>query len=85
MCGVSTSSAPRRAEQISIRQRAISIFSSSSPSATPILHAFVDFKEALEVLLARRVDLVDRKAIEAGRNYIRKHHILTGAEPVCAA
>ena len=49
------------------------------------LTRFVDFKEALEVLLARRVDLVDRKAIEAGRNYIRKHHILTGAEPVCAA
>ena len=46
---------------------------------------FVDFKEALEVLLARRVDLVDRKGIEASRNYIRKRHILTGAEPVYAA
>jgi predicted nucleotidyltransferase len=45
----------------------------------------VDFKEALEALLARRVDLVDRKAIEASRNYIRKRHILTGAEPVYAA
>jgi len=46
---------------------------------------FVDFKEALEALLSRRVDLVDRKAIEASRNYIRKRHILTGAEPVYAA
>jgi len=46
---------------------------------------FGDFKEALEALLARRVDLVDRKAIEASRNYIRKRHILTGAEPVYAA
>jgi hypothetical protein len=45
----------------------------------------LDFKQALEVLLARRVDLVDRKAIEASRNYIRKRHILTGAEPVYAA
>jgi predicted nucleotidyltransferase len=44
-----------------------------------------DFKEALEALLARRVDLVDRKAIESSRNYIRKRHILTGAEPVYAA
>jgi hypothetical protein len=49
------------------------------------LARFLDFKHALEVLLARRVDLVDRKAIEASRNYIRKRHILTGAEPVYAA
>ena len=46
---------------------------------------FLDFKEALEALLARPVDLVDRRAIEASRNYIRKQHILTGAEPVYAA
>jgi predicted nucleotidyltransferase len=49
------------------------------------LARFLDFKEALETLLARRVDLVDRKAIQASRNYIRKRHILTGAEPVYAA
>ncbi len=46
---------------------------------------FVDFKEALEALLDRRIDLVDRKAIEASRNYIRKRHILAGAEPIYAA
>ena len=49
------------------------------------LARFVDFKEALEALLARRVDLVDRKAIEGSPNYIRKQHILTGAEPIYAA
>lgn len=49
------------------------------------LARFVDFKEALEILLARRVDPVDRKAIEASRNYILKRHILTGAEPVYGA
>jgi hypothetical protein len=27
----------------------------------------------------------DRKAIEASRNYIRKRHILAGAEPIYAA
>lgn len=48
------------------------------------LARLLDFKEALETLLARRVDLVDRKAIQASRNYIRKRHILTGAEPVYA-
>ncbi len=46
------------------------------------LARFVDFKEALEALLARRVDLVDRKGVEASPNYIRKRHILAGAEPV---
>jgi uncharacterized protein len=49
------------------------------------LARFIDFKEALEVLLARRVDLVDRKAIETSRNYIRKRHILMGAKPVYGA
>ncbi|MGB6535065.1 MAG: nucleotidyltransferase domain-containing protein [Xanthobacteraceae bacterium] len=49
------------------------------------LARFLDFKQALEALLGRRVDLVDRKAIESSRNYIRKRHILTGAEPVYAA
>jgi hypothetical protein len=49
------------------------------------LALFLDFKTALEALLARRVDLVDRKVIEKSRNYIRKRHILTGAEPIYAA
>jgi len=49
------------------------------------LARIADFKEALEALLARRVDLVDRKAIESSQNYIRKRHILAGAEPVYAA
>jgi uncharacterized protein len=49
------------------------------------LARFFDFKQALGALLARRVDLVDRKAIEASRNYIRKGHILAGAEPIYAA
>jgi len=43
---------------------------------------FLDFKEALEALPERRID---RKAIETSRNYIRKRHILAGAEPVYAA
>lgn len=49
------------------------------------LAGFADFKEALEALLARRIDLVDRKAITGSRNYIRKRHILKGAEPLYAA
>lgn len=48
------------------------------------LACFLDFRTALEALLARSVDLVDRKAIEASRNYIRKNHILVGTEPIYA-
>jgi uncharacterized protein len=48
------------------------------------LDRFLDFKEALEALLGRPVDLVDRKAVAASRNYIRKTHILAGAETVYA-
>lgn len=49
------------------------------------LARFLEFRRALEALLARPVDLVDRKAIETSRNYIRKAHILRGAEPIYAA
>jgi hypothetical protein len=46
---------------------------------------FLDLKDALEALLERSVDLVDRKAIEASRNHIRRRRILAGAVPVYAA
>lgn len=45
---------------------------------------YLEFHDALEALLSRPVDLVDRKTIEAGRNYIRRRHILSGAEAVYA-
>ena len=48
------------------------------------LDRFLDFKEALEALLARPVDLVDRKAVAASRNYIRKSHILASALAIYA-
>ncbi|MBL8666338.1 MAG: nucleotidyltransferase domain-containing protein [Rhodospirillales bacterium] len=44
--------------------------------------AFLDFKEALEALLGRPVDLVEREAVEASRNYIRRRRILAEAQPV---
>lgn len=43
---------------------------------------FMDFKDALEALLGRPVDLVEREALEASRNYIRRRSILAEAEPV---
>ncbi|MBV8103408.1 MAG: nucleotidyltransferase domain-containing protein [Hyphomicrobiales bacterium] len=49
------------------------------------LARFLDFHDALEALLGRPVDLVDRKDIETSRNYIRRRLILNCAEPVYAA
>jgi len=46
--------------------------------------AFLDFKEALEALLGRPVDLVERQAVEASRNTIRRRRILSEAEPIYA-
>ena len=46
------------------------------------LSRFMDFKEALEAVLGFPVDLVDRGAVEASRNYIRRRSILAEAEPV---
>ncbi len=52
---------------------------------TPENDPYLDLKEAFEAILGRRVDLVDRRAIEASRNYIRRRAILAQAEPVYVA
>ncbi|MGO8799861.1 MAG: nucleotidyltransferase family protein [Roseiarcus sp.] len=46
------------------------------------LSAFADFKAGLEALLGRPVDLVEREAVEASRNYIKRRRILADAEAV---
>jgi predicted nucleotidyltransferase len=52
------------------------------PSARNDLAAFADLKDALEQLLGRPVDLVERETIEASRNFIRRRAILNEAETV---
>ena len=46
------------------------------------LGAFSDLKADLEALLGRAVDLVEREAVEASRNFIRRRRILAEAQPV---
>jgi uncharacterized protein len=50
------------------------------PAARNDLAAFADLKDALERLLGRRVDLVEREAVEASRNFIRRRAILKEAQ-----
>ncbi len=42
----------------------------------------IDLKDELEKLLQRPVDLVEREAVEASRNFIRRRRILKEAETV---
>ena len=51
-------------------------------SGLPPLEQFFGLAEALEQLLGRPVDLLERPAVESSRNYIRRRGILGGAEPV---
>ena len=55
------------------------------PGADPDMAGFLDVKEALEVVVGRSVDLVDRIAVEQSRNYLRRRQILRDAEPVYVA
>lgn len=50
------------------------------PSATRDITAYLNLVEALESLFGRRVDLVERGAIEKSPNYIRRRAILRDAE-----
>ena len=52
---------------------------------TPGLFGFAVMERELAKLLARRVDLVNRAAIEESRNYIRRKAILESAQVVYAA
>lgn len=55
------------------------------PDADPGLKDFLDMKEALEDVLGRRVDLIERITIEKSRNYIRRRNILAQTELIYVA
>jgi hypothetical protein len=52
------------------------------PETRNDLAVFIDFKDALEVLLGRPVDLIEREAVESSRNHIRRNAILAGAQAI---
>lgn len=52
------------------------------PDRRDDLAALVDLKDAMEALLGRPVDLIERQAVEASRNFIRRRRILAEAEAV---
>ena len=55
------------------------------PEARHTLFDMVRMQEELKRILGREVDLVERRAIEQSRNYIRRRAILKSAEVIRAA
>ena len=63
----------------------VDVLVSFSENARWSLLDLVAMQEELKQLLGREVDLVERCAVEASENYIRRRHILSSAEPVYVA
>ncbi len=63
----------------------IDVLVSFAPAARWSLMAMVEMQDELEKILGRKVDLVERSAIERSENYIRRRHILASAEPFYVA
>lgn len=53
-----------------------------APATRNDLATIIDLKDELEKVLRRNVDLVEREAIEASRNFIRRRVILREAQTV---
>ena len=49
------------------------------------LFDLVHMEEELGGILGRKVDLLERRAVESSENYIRRRHILANLEPVYVA
>lgn len=56
-----------------------------APDAKWSIFDLMKMEEELSALLGRKVDLVERRAVEQSENYIRRRHILSTAEPVYVA
>ncbi len=63
----------------------VDVLISFAPDARWGLFALVQMQDELETILARKVDLVPRRAVEQSENYIRRKSILGNLEVVYAA
>ncbi|EJW13188.1 DNA polymerase, beta domain protein region [Rhodovulum sp. PH10] len=74
-------SAARRRDYDPLRSD-IDLLVTFAPEVRNDLAAFAAFHDAVETLLGRPVDLVEREAVEASRNALRRRRILAEAEPL---
>ncbi|MCX7707080.1 MAG: nucleotidyltransferase family protein [Anaerolineae bacterium] len=62
----------------------VDLLVSFAPSARRTLFDIVKMQDELEGLLGRKVDLVERRAIERSENYIRRRSILRNTKVIYA-
>jgi len=60
----------------------VDVLISVAPQVRIGLRELYDMEQELEGLFGRKVDLVFRKAVEEGRNWIRRNHILKNNERI---
>lgn len=53
-----------------------------APEVRNDMTVYLNLKDALAALVGRPVDLIEREAVEASPNYIRRRRILAEAEPL---
>jgi predicted nucleotidyltransferase len=63
----------------------IDLLVSFAPETRWSLFDLAEMQMQLEALLGRRVDLVERRAVEASENYIRRKRILSSLRPLYVA
>ncbi|MGH7797376.1 MAG: nucleotidyltransferase family protein [Candidatus Binatia bacterium] len=63
----------------------VDVLVSFAPEGRYSLFDLVHMEEELEKMLGRKVDLVERRAIEQSENYIRRKHILNSAQAIYVA
>ncbi len=51
----------------------------------PGLFRLIELQDELSEIFGRKVDLVERRAVEKSENYIRRRHILESVEPIYVA
>lgn len=63
----------------------VDVLVSFAPGVSCGLFEMVHIEQELEAILGRKVDLIEREAVEQSENYIRRRCILETQEPVYVA
>lgn len=63
----------------------VDVLVSFAPGMQPSFQQWLTMIEELENMFGRKVDLVERRTVEASKNYIRRKHILNHLEQVHVA
>jgi len=63
----------------------VDVLVSFAPEVHWGLFDLVKIENDLKAILGRKVDLVERQAVEKSENYLRRRHILQSVEPIYVA